>query len=305
VEIGLGIDTRFALAEDDQRTLAREAAALGYTSLWTPIGNTREPFDTCTLWHEASGLATGIAVAPLSAWSITDLGAVSKDTHRRCEGRFTLGVGSGRMANAPIRVMRDAIGALRQRLEGVAIYLGALGPQMLRLAGERYDGAALNWCSVEQVAWSRERVAAGARAAGRDPGAVCIHEYIRVCVDDDERATRSAFAKMVMSYALARPGADRTKGYRGHFERMGFDQALTGLEARRASGANDDELAAPFPDELLRRVGYWGRPDGARGAFLRLAAGLDIAIVRLVPAGRNDLAAARLGMEACAPNRAR
>jgi alkanesulfonate monooxygenase SsuD/methylene tetrahydromethanopterin reductase-like flavin-dependent oxidoreductase (luciferase family) len=172
---------------------------------------------------------------------------------------------------------------------------------MLHLAGQRYDGAALNWCSSEQVRWSRERVAAGARAARRDPAEVKIHEYVRVCIDDDEQAARLAFAKMVMAYALARPGTDKTKGYRGHFARMGFDAALTDLESRRERGASDNELAGIFPDELLRRVGYWGKPEGARTAFLRLADGLDIAVVRLVPARRNDLAAARLAMRACAP----
>ena len=303
MEIGLGIDTRFALSEDDQRAIAREAATLGYASLWTPIGNTREPFDLCTLWHASSGLATGIAVAPLSGWPIDDLAALARDTYRRCAGRFTLGIGSGRLTASPIRVVREAVDALRPRLEGVAIYLGALGPQMLRLAGARCDGAALNWCSAEQVGWSRERVAEAARQAGRDPRSIAIHEYIRVCVDEDEAAARTAFAKMVLTYALARPGADKTKGYRGHFARMGFGSVLDDLESRRAAGASEDELAARFPDKFLRRVGYWGRPQGARGAFQKLAAGLDIAVVRLVPARGNDLAAARVAMTACAPGR--
>src|SRR5207245_4351455 len=97
---------------------------------------------------------------------------------------------------------------------GMPLFLGALGPQMLRLAGGRYDGAALNWCSIEQVAWSREQVVAGARAVKRDAREVRIHEYVRVCIDDDVAAARAAFAKMVLTYALARPGADKTKGYR-------------------------------------------------------------------------------------------
>jgi len=301
MEIGLGVDSRFALSDEDQRALAREAAALGYTSLWTPIGNTREPFDICAIWHQASALATGIAVAPLSSWPIDDLGSVSKETFERCRGKFTLGIGAGRLAEAPIRIMRDAIAELRTRLPGLPIFLGALGPQMLRLAGERYDGAALNWCSTEQVEWSRHLVEAGARKAGRDRVDVKIHEYIRVCVDEDEQSARIAFAKMVMTYALVRPGVDKTKGYRAHFARMGFDKALTDLETRRASGASEDELARTFPVTLLRSVGYWGRPEGAREAFLRLAEGLDIAVVRPVPARRNDLAAVRLAMRACAP----
>jgi alkanesulfonate monooxygenase SsuD/methylene tetrahydromethanopterin reductase-like flavin-dependent oxidoreductase (luciferase family) len=303
MQIGLGIDSRFALSDDNERALAGDAASLGYTSLWTPIGNTREPFDICAQWHEASGLDTGIAVAPLSAWSIDDLVSVAKATHRRCGGRFTLGVGAGRLDAAPIRAMREAIDTLRERLAGVPIYLGALGPQMLALAGARYDGAALNWCTADHVLWSRMRVAASARAAGRNPSEVHIHEYVRVCVDEDVSAARLAFAKMVMSYAMARPGADRSKGYRAHFARMGFDRTLTVLESERASGATEDELAERFPDELLRRVGYWGPPENARAAFTRLAEGLDIAIVRLVPARSNDAAAVRMGMVACAPRR--
>jgi hypothetical protein len=128
-----------------------------------------------------------------------------------------------------------------------------------------------------------------------------MHEYIRVCIDEDEDAARFAFAKMVMTYALAQPGADKTKGYRAHFGRMGFDKALTDLESQRDRGTGENELARAFPDELLRRVGYWGKPAAARQAFLRLAEGLDIAIVRLVPARRNDLNAARLAFRACAP----
>ena len=255
MDIGLGIDSRFSLSEEDQQAVAREATALGYTSLWTPIGNTREPFDICGIWCHTGALATGIAVAPLSSWAIEDLASVSKETLERCKGKFTLGIGAGRTSDAPIRVMREAIEAMRNRVPGLRVYLGALGPQMLRLAGQRYDGAALNWCSSEQVRWSRERVAAGARAAGRDPAEVKIHEYVRVCIDPDEDAARLAFAKMVMAYALARPGTDKTKGYRGHFARMGFDETLTELETRRDNGATEDELARNFPDELLRRVG--------------------------------------------------
>src|SRR5437762_2000013 len=164
METGLGIDSRFALSDDEQRTIAREAAGLGYTSLWTPIGNTREPFDICMAWYASRRLPPGIAVAPFSAWTIDQLAAVSKETLERTDGKFTLGIGTGRTADAPIRVMREAIDALRARLPGTAVYLGALGPQMLRLAGKRCDGAALNWCSADQVRWSRERNRTRARA---------------------------------------------------------------------------------------------------------------------------------------------
>src|SRR5438552_16298195 len=80
METGLGIDSRFALSDDEQRTVAREAAALGYTGLWTPVAETRERFDVCVTWYRSSGLPTGVAVAPVSAWRIDELAAVSKET---------------------------------------------------------------------------------------------------------------------------------------------------------------------------------------------------------------------------------
>jgi alkanesulfonate monooxygenase SsuD/methylene tetrahydromethanopterin reductase-like flavin-dependent oxidoreductase (luciferase family) len=170
---------------------------------------------------------------------------------------------------------------------------------MLHLAGECYDGAALNWCAPEQTLWSRERVAAGALRAGRDPRDVRIHQYIRVCVDPDIAAARRALAKMTLTYALARPEWDKTKGYRGHFTRMGFDETLTALEAMRDEGVGADELADRLPDELLARVGWWGPPEDAAAGFEALTAGLDTAVVRVVAAKNNDVECVRLAMRSC------
>ena len=50
------------------------------------------------------------------------------------------------------------------------VYLAALGPQMLRLAGETADGALLNWATPERIAVSRARIDAGAARAGRGAG---------------------------------------------------------------------------------------------------------------------------------------
>ena len=302
MDIGLGLDSRLSLSTADQRALATEAATLGYTSLWTPNSAAKDVFDLCATWHEASGLATGISVLPRQQWSVDELAGGATALARGTGGTFVLGVGSGTEQARPIGLMRDTIDELRRRLDpAVPVYLGALGPQMLRLAGERYDGAALNWSDPDRVSASRATVAAGAIAAGRDPGAVRIHQYIRVCVDDDASAARTALAKMVLSYAMARPGADPAKGYRGNFARMGFDTALTALERARDRGMDEDTLAAELPDALLATVGYWGSPAGARAAFLRLAEGLDTAVVRVVAATQHDIAGARLAMRACAP----
>src|SRR5207245_3959309 len=109
----VGIASRFSWREDEHRTIAREAAALGYTSLWTPVAETRERFDVCVTWYRSSGLPTGVAVAPVSAWPIDELAAVSKETFERTDGKFTLGIGTGRTADAPIRIMRLTIDTLQ------------------------------------------------------------------------------------------------------------------------------------------------------------------------------------------------
>jgi alkanesulfonate monooxygenase SsuD/methylene tetrahydromethanopterin reductase-like flavin-dependent oxidoreductase (luciferase family) len=183
------------------------------------------------------------------------------------------------------------------------VYLGALGPEMLRLGGELADGICLNWCSPEQIAWSRERIAEGAARVGRDPNAVKVAEYIRVCIDRDVDVARRAFARSTMGYALGqRVPTDRERrlGYRAHFERMGFTEALAELDRMWQQGAPANEIADAFPAELLKRVGYFGTPEEAAGAFRRLAEGLDVAIVRVV-AARPGLASVQAVLQACRP----
>ncbi len=341
MEIGIGLDATLGLTFDQQREMAREAARLGYSSMWTPAGLGIDAFQVCAQWWSASsevvsgGLVTGISVVPVPFWTAPQLAATAGTLGVLTRGRFILGIGSGAVhddeqrrrygipAYPPVTMMRDYLVALRGLLAGqaveyagtavtlhgarigfqpprVPIYLGALGPRMVRLAGEESDGVLLNWCSPEQVAWSRTVVAEGARAAGRDPADIRVVEYIRVCVDDDEDAARRALTRAVLGYALARPGAKKELSYRGHFARMGFDDALNDLEARRDRGASEAELIDAFPRDLLRKVGYYGPASDAAAAFRELARGLDVAIVRVVPS-RPGPEAAIATMRACRP----
>jgi alkanesulfonate monooxygenase SsuD/methylene tetrahydromethanopterin reductase-like flavin-dependent oxidoreductase (luciferase family) len=182
-------------------------------------------------------------------------------------------------------------------LEGLPpapVYLAALGPQMLRLAGETADGVLLNWATPERIAASRSAVDAGAARAGRDPGAIPMTMYIRVCVDDDVAAARQAFGTQVLGYAMGQPGIPESAGYRGLFAQMGFGAELSELEQRRDRGAAMPELVAAASDEMLQAVGYYGPAGPAPAAFARLSAGLDEAIVRIITArpGLEPVAAA-------------
>ncbi|HEY8732197.1 MAG TPA: hypothetical protein VIN69_09505, partial [Candidatus Limnocylindria bacterium] len=114
MELGLGIDARLVLSDTEQAEVAAEAAALGYTSLWTP--NRDDAFDLCVRWHAASALATGISVLPIGQWSADRLVAAARTTLARTGGRFVLGVGAGNVRDAPIRKLRDLASALRPAL---------------------------------------------------------------------------------------------------------------------------------------------------------------------------------------------
>jgi alkanesulfonate monooxygenase SsuD/methylene tetrahydromethanopterin reductase-like flavin-dependent oxidoreductase (luciferase family) len=164
------------------------------------------------------------------------------------------------------------------------VYLAALGPQMLRLAGETAGGVLLNWATPERITVSRARVDEGAARAGRDPGTVPMAMYVRICIDDDLAAARLAFGTQVLSYAMGSPGVPQGAGYRGLFAQMGFDAELNELEQLRSKGTAMPELVAAAPDEMLLAVGYYGPAGPAPAAFAQLSAGLDEAVVRIITA---------------------
>jgi 5,10-methylenetetrahydromethanopterin reductase len=325
MKIGVGLDGRLGLPFDELREAGREAARLGFESLWTPAGGVPDSFHVCAAWSRDTALRTGISVVPAPRmWTPLGLAAQAATLAQLSSGQFVLGLGTGGygpgfwasvgLPDRPIAVMREYVtevcgllagrkvtagpivvgagtpGWPRSASLGIAdlppapVYLAALGPQMLRLAGEVADGVLLNWATRERIAASREQVDAGAARAGRAPGTVPMSMYIRVCIDDDVTAARRAFGIQVLSYAMGHPGIPPGAGYRGLFAQMGFDAELTELERRRDRGTAISDLADAIPDEMLHAVGYYGPAAPAPAAFARLSAGLDEVMVRIITA---------------------
>lgn len=317
MRIGAGLDSRLGLTFRELRQAGRDAGILGFESLWTPALGVPDPFHVCAAWAQDTPLVTGISVVPAPRlWRPLALAMQAATVGQISGGRFILGIGTGGygprfwasvgLPDRPVAIMRDYLTVVGGLLAGEAVthegpalnehgtsigaadlpevplYLAALGPQMLRLAGELADGALLNWATPERIAQSRAIVAEGAARAGRDPQHVALTMYVRVCVDDDVAAARQALGRQVLGYAMAMPGTPPKAGYRGLFALMGFGEVLSELEERRGRGEDFDALVAAVPDEMLTSVGYYGPADGAPTAYARLSAGLDETIVRVV-----------------------
>src|SRR5437016_9027051 len=256
-----------------------------------------------------AGLSTGIGVSPVLYRTPITFAMSGGTLSQLTGGRFIMGIGAGGSYRPRTRqtlglpqlstlaLMRDYLMTVRSLVAGeevayqgevvtlrgvklainppphTPVYLGALGPEMLRLGGELADGICLNWCTPEQITWSRARIAEGAARTNRDPQRVQVVEYIRVCVDDDVEVARRAFARATVGYALGQwvPTArERRLGYRAHFERMGYTEALAELDQMRQRRAALDEVADPLAPGLLQQVGWYGRQGAGAAACRRL-----------------------------------
>ncbi|MBN18637.1 MAG: hypothetical protein CL758_04055 [Chloroflexi bacterium] len=284
-------------------------------------------------------ITTGIAVSPVNLRSPFALAMTASTISKRTKGNFILGIGSGGVYREATRnslgfqkisvlsLMTDYLTIIRQLLnnqtvnyEGesikllnsslgeynqytIPLYLAALGPNMLSLGAKLSDGIALNWCSTDQVIWSKEIVKKSAEENNRDPSEIKIIQYIRVCIDDDIELARKAFIRSMLGYALDSTStkiSEKHLGYRGHFERMGFAQQLNKLDKLKLNGASEDKLIDEFPNELALKVGYFGKPEGAIDHLRKLSKGLDTTIVRVVSA-QPDISSAKIVIDTCKP----
>lgn len=292
--LGLGLDSRLGIGIAALGDLGVEAAAQGYTSLWTNAGTDYDPVALCLTWSLRTEVRTGVLVVPITRNPASVLALLARSAHDLSAGRFTLGIGSGSVTERPLAAVREYVELVRKSAPDVPLAIGALGPRMLALAGTHAEAAALNWCTPDQIAWSRAQTGPSTK----------LLMYIRVCIDDDVRAARRVLAEQILAYALlVRPSGAR--GYRAHFERMGFGDELAMLERAQASGATPGALAAAVPDRMIDAFGYAGDGTGARERFAALARGLDVAIVRVLSTRPGDAAPVRRAIAALAPATAR
>src|SRR2546430_8240328 len=278
------------------RRVAARAEELGYESLW--VADTGAGPDAFVV-AAAAGLATrrvrvGTAVVPIYTRALPVLAAGAGSCAQLRAGPscvLGLGVSSETIVEAwggvpyrrPLTRMRETVGAVRRMLAGervtfegktvrtrgfrlvspppapVPIYVGALMPPMLELAGEIADGVILNFMPVEAVPRMLAHVRAGAERAGRDPAALEVVARFQTVVTDEVPAARDAIRQMMGPY-FATSVYNRFIAWSGFPEQArAIDAAWRAKDRARNVAAVTDEMVDRPP--LIRSAGHRpGRP---------------------------------------------
>jgi 5,10-methylenetetrahydromethanopterin reductase len=219
---GTAFTIRDPLPWSDVAAIAREGEALGYAAVFLPETGGRDTLATLTgLAGETSTLLLGTGVIPKAARTPKLAAMAAATVQERSGGRHILGVGTGGAAPGALDRLRTYVEEIRQHLDGAAldlsaavpIWIAALGPKAVRLAGEIADGVILNWCTPERVAEARDAIRTSAAKAGRDPDAVSTAVYVRASFSDRAGEALLAAASEYASYPA----------YARQFRQMGVD----------------------------------------------------------------------------------
>ncbi len=288
-----GLALRDPLAWHDVVEVVETAEQTGYEALFLPEIRARETFSTLAgLAGVTSTLKLGTGVVTIVARKPAITAMAAATVHDLSGGRMILGLGSGPAEPGALDRLRTYLTTVStilagERVEGeqqfrlalapgptpVPIWIAALGPKAMRLAGEVADGVLLNWCPPERVVFARGRIREGAEAAGRDPADVTVAVYVRACIEHDEDVALPALAAAAAQYASY-------PAYRRQFEAVGL-----GAEAAAAARALAEGLPQTAPEALVRAVCLLGDADEAgRGLQAYRDAGADLPVVYPVPA---------------------
>lgn len=282
--------------------LARTAEALGYRAVFLPEIAGRDAFAALTgLAGETGDLLLGTGIVPMTSRDsrVTAMGAAT--VHERSGGRAILGLGTGPARAGALDALEAQVAELRELLRpdgglslrlssAVPIWVAALGPRSVALAGRIADGVLLNWCSPERVADARDAVRAAAEAAGRDPDAITIAAYIRGSLGMDPEAGLAALRAAAGEYASY-------PAYARQFAAMGLADEAAAAGAAHLAGAPQ-----AVPESLVRAVCLPGDPAEARARLdAYREAGADLPVVYPVPTRDDAAGSVEATLRAAAP----
>jgi probable F420-dependent oxidoreductase len=203
-----------------ERTIAltKQAEACGFAYGWI--------FDSHVLWLEPYPLLTlmaantkkmrlGTCVTNPAVRDITVTSSLFATLNLISRGRMDLGIGRGdssrrvlgkkpvtstnleqfvqnfRQLTSGNEIQYDGRGAKLSWASGsTPVWIAGYGPKVLEMAGRVADGVILQFADPDLVAWCLGFVAAGARAAGRDPKSIEVMAAAPVWVSDDVKVAR-------------------------------------------------------------------------------------------------------------------
>jgi probable F420-dependent oxidoreductase len=288
----------------EHRRWYRELAELGYTDMWSAETDGTDGFTPLALaaaWEPE--LQLGVAIIPAYTRGPALLAQSVAALAEAAPGRFSFGLGTSSDVivsrwNAveftePYKRVRDTIRFLRLAMAGEKIdqefetfevhgfrlsrpvahrppiFLAALRPGMLRLAGREADGVIVNWLSADDVLTVVPEIEAEIPVAAR----------IFVCPNEDADAVRAVGRRMIAAYLNVHVYAEfhRWLGRVGALEPMW--EAWQAGDRKRALES--------IPDEVVDQLIVHGSFDECRAHIARYVAnGIDVPIMAvLVPNG--------------------
>jgi probable F420-dependent oxidoreductase len=297
--VGIAFTAETPLAASEIIECARHAERRDIDALWVAEGRSGDAFATlAAVAANTTSLRLGSGIVPVytrSPWLIAMAAAVVDNVSR---GRFMLGLGPSHKAvveqrhglrfEKPLQRVRETTAIVRLAMTGrmvdydgeiftlrgaqlavapqrpVPIYLAAVGPRMLELAGEIADGVLLIFPTPAYIAQVIERLRTGAGRAARGIGEVQRAAYVFTCVSTARASAIDASRRTIAVYG-------RRPAYREHFAQHGFapeaaalEQAWTANDPRRAMNVVTDAMVDNFsasgtPDEVAAKIDLLGK----------------------------------------------
>jgi alkanesulfonate monooxygenase SsuD/methylene tetrahydromethanopterin reductase-like flavin-dependent oxidoreductase (luciferase family) len=255
------------------------AESLGYETVYVTHIAGRESLTVLTAYALATErIRVGTGVVPIYTRTPATMGQTAATIDELSNGRLTLGLGvshrivveswHGQSIDRPVREMREYASIVRAILRGedppagekwstsfhlaglqprpeLPIYIAALSPAMLRLAGEIGDGVLLWLCSpqyikdvvVPEVTRGRER--AGKTLEGFD-----IVPAVPAALVEDPSAAFAAMRRDLLPY-FGLPF------YRAMLERSGFESDIAAFDS---AGGDVDTMQAAISEGFLEQL---------------------------------------------------
>ncbi len=318
---GVTFASLMALGPDLATSTARTAADLGYRSFWTAETTGPEAFTILAAAGAAApglDLGTGVIALQLRTPMIVAMaGATLQALHPDSDILLGVGISSPVVTerwhgvpygDRPLARVREYVTLLRACLSGERvdfagdfyqvkgfrlgvrlgerrpqIVVGALNPNMLRLAGELADGVLLNYLPASHVGWSVEQVREGGDA-----------DRLRLRARGRVRRARTASSSPAATCSPTRS----CRSYAANFERAGFADEVAEIGERHAAGDRAGALAA-VSDRMVDAIDVMGDADTVHATMRAYVdAGADVPVLMPLPWGADRRASAQATVRA-------